>query len=301
LSVHRALERLRSARFAPALSCPAAVAQIQAQCGLDLSKARVRCGFSRGHLLDIVVYLPGGLGVAREGDAVEDLVRLLLGEELFERWVGSVSATPTVRGGPLTVLNVNAEERSALPVASLFEAVAAAIAGLRLGLSSQPLSTRADTDDWVLFELTPEPAADYAAQDDLLFTSTRMPELKKSYLRGERFFSGRFANSGELFTFLKYESLAATGEARLAEREALEGELNRYLEPAHGALVGAGLGIRYVYLDLALKDPNCVAEVVIPALRRRSIGRQAWLLFCDSELDREWIGVHPDTPEPFWG
>jgi len=29
----------------------------------------------------------------------------LVGEELFERWIGNVVATPTVRGGLLTVIN----------------------------------------------------------------------------------------------------------------------------------------------------------------------------------------------------
>jgi len=299
--VHRALEILRTARFAPALSCPAALTQIQLSSSLDLSRARARCGFARGHLLDIVVYVPGGVGGDRERDAAEDLVRLLLGEELFERWVGTVSATPTVRGGPLTVLNTNSEEHAALPIASLLEAIQAAVAGLKLGLSPQPLAAQSGGEDWVLFELTPEPAHDYAAQDDLFFSSTRMPELKKSFLRGEPFFSGRFSSSGELFTYLKYEGSAASGEARIAERAAVEGALTRVLGPEHGALVGLGLGVRYGYLDLALTDPDCVETCIFPALREAGIGKRAWLLFCDSELDREWIGVHTDTPEPFWG
>jgi hypothetical protein len=299
--VHRALELLRTARFAPPLACPEAVIQIQQRHGLDLTKARARCGFARGHLLDIVVYVPGGIGDVRERDASENLVQLVIGEELFERWVGTVSATPTVRGGPLTVLNPSSEERTALPIASLLEAVRAAVAGLKLGLSSESVSIRTDGEDWVLFELTPELAPDYAAQDDLLFSSTRLPELKKSFLRGEPFFSGRFSNSGELFTYLKYEGSAPSGELRLAERAAIEAALTRVLDAKHGALVGLGLGIRYGYVDLALADPDCVQTWLIPALREAGLGKRAWLLFCDSELEREWIGVHTDTPEPFWG
>ncbi len=299
--MHRALELLRTARFAPALACPEAVTQIQQRYGLDLAKARARCGFARGHLLDIVVYVPGGIGDVRERDAAEDLVQLVIGEELFERWVGRVSATPTVRGGPLTVLNTNSEEHLALPIASLLEAIQAAVAGLKLGLSSQSRSVRTGGEDWVLFELTPEPAPDYAAQDDLLFSSTRLPELKKSFLRGEPFFSGRFSNSGELFTYLKYECSAPSGEFHLAERAAIEAALTRVLGAQHGALVGLGLGVRYGYVDLALADPDCVQAWLLPALRAAGLGKRSWLLFCDSELEREWIGVHADTPEPFWG
>jgi hypothetical protein len=301
LNVHRALELLRTARFAPRLSCLEAVAQIRGQFGLDLSKARVRCGFSRGHLLDVVVYVPGGLGDARERDAAQGLVRLLIGEESFERWVGAVSVSPAARGGPLTVLNTNSEERAALPVAELPEVVVAAIAGLRLGLRTEPLSSHTEADDWVLFELCPEPADDFAAQDDLLIASTRVPELKKSFLRGEPFFSGRFSRAGELFTYLKYEANAPVGAARLAERAALEAQLTRALRPEHGALTGLGLGIRYGYLDLALSDPDCLDALLFPALREAGITKRAWLLFCDSELEREWVPVHADAPEPFWG
>jgi hypothetical protein len=298
--VHRALELLRTASFDPALSCAAALARIRARYDLDLSRARARSGFSRGHLLDIVVYVPGGLGDTREREAAEELVRLTVGEELFERWVGEVSASPTVRGGPLTVLNPNSEESSALPISALPEVVGAAVAGLKLGLASEPLFAQTDGEDWVLFELNAEFRPDYPAQDDLLLASTRVPELKKSFLRGEPFFSGRFSNSAELFTYLKYETAALEAQARLAERAALEAALTPALREC-GALIGLGLGLRYGYIDLALVDPDCVEAKLLPALRAAGVPKRAWLLFCDSELEREWVPVYADTPEPFWG
>jgi hypothetical protein len=300
-AVRRALERLQRARFAPALSLPEAAAQILARHGVDLSRARARAGFSRGHLLDVVVYVPGGLGDVHEREAAQDFVQLLVGEELFERWVGTVSVTPGARTGPLAVINANSEEHSALPISSLLEAVRAAVAGLKLGLPGEPLASHSEAEDWVLFELSPEPAPDYAAQDDLVLLSTRLPELKKSFLRGEPFFSGRFSNFGELFTYLKYESAPLSSDARLAERAALESELLRVLRPEDGALVGLGLGVRYGYLDLALAEPECVEGRLLPALCAAGIAKRAWLLFCDSELEREWIPVHADAPAPFFG
>ncbi|HKO46904.1 MAG TPA: hypothetical protein VJV79_04235 [Polyangiaceae bacterium] len=299
--MHRALELLRSARFAPALPCVTAVARVRAESRLDLANARARAGFARGHLLDIVIYVPGGTGAAYESEAAEALVRLLLGEELFERWVGSVSATPTVRGGPLTVLNENSEQHSALPIATLPETVRAAIAGLRLGLPVLPPAPAEGSADWIAFELEPERAADYAAQDDLLLCSTRTPELKKSFLQGEPFYSGRFCNSEALFVYLKYDSSEPEPERRLAERTRLEALISRALAPAQATLVGLGLGLRYDYLDLAVADPSCIGEQLLPALRGASVPPRAWLLFCDSELEREYIPVHADTPEPYWG
>lgn len=299
--MHRALSILNSARFAAPLPCDLSLSRIRAESGLDFSRARARAGFARGHLLDIVVYLPGGNGHRLESDAAEDLVRLLVGEESFERWVGSVLATPTVRGGPLTVLNPSAEDRSALPIEMLLDTVRAAIAGLKAGLLSSPLSRAADADDWFAFELSPEPAADYAGQDDLLFCSTRTPELKKCFLRGEPFFSGRFTASGALFAYLKYETLKSSPEARLAERGRFEALLTRILAECDGGVMGFGLGVRYGYIDLALTEPDWVQQRLLPELRALEISKRAWILFCDSELQGEHLPVYPDSPAPFRG
>ncbi len=103
-----------------------------------------------------MVYLPGGNGNTLESEAAEELVRLLVGEELFERWIGSVLATPTVRGGLLTVLNENSEDRSALPIELLPDSVRAAITGLKAGLLGLSFGFASDTDDWFAFELSPE-------------------------------------------------------------------------------------------------------------------------------------------------
>jgi hypothetical protein len=299
--MRRAFELLRDARFAAPAACASALAQVHRQSGLQLDKARARSGFGRGHLLEIVVYLPGGKGTPDETEAAEALVRLLVGEELFERWVGRVSATPTVRGGALTVLNTNAEERAALPIESLPETIRAAIAGLKQNLPALPELGATDSEDWVLFELEPEPAADFAAQDDLVVCSTCVPELKKCFLRGEPFFSGRFCNSNALYAYLKYDSPEGTTAARLQERARFEDAFSRALGPEQAALVGLGLGVRYSYIDLAVLDADCIRERLLPALRAAKIPERAWFLFCDSELEREHLALYADSPEPFWG
>ncbi|MEI9949661.1 MAG: hypothetical protein WDO74_11945 [Pseudomonadota bacterium] len=299
--MQRAFSILNSARFAPALACALAVSRIRAESGVDFTRARARAGFARGHLLDVVVYLPGGNGNTLESDAAEDLVRLLVGEELFERWIGGVLATPTVRGGLLPVLNESAEDRGALPIETLLDSIRAAIAGLEVGLLEPTFAHSTETDDWFAFELSPDPAPDYAAQDDLVFCSTRVPEAKKSFLRGERFFSGRFTASGALFVYLKYDTLETTPEARLAERGKFEELLKRILAGHHGGVVGVGLGVRYGYIDLALTDPEFVEQHLWPELRALKICKRSWLLFCDSELESEYLPMYSDSPAPWRG
>src|SRR3954469_18234808 len=157
--MHRALSILSSARLVEPLACASALSRVRAESGLDFGKARARAGFARGHLLEVVVYLPGGAGSQLESEAAEDLVRLLVGEELFERWIGSVLATPTVRGGLLTVLNESAEDRKSFPLDRLLESVRAAIQGLKLGLPALGFEPSAESADWFAFELEPEPAS----------------------------------------------------------------------------------------------------------------------------------------------
>lgn len=299
--MRRVFELLRSAPFTPPVSCGAALSAVRAASGVDFGRARARTGFARGHLLDIVIYLPGGRGAAHESEAAEDLARRMLGEEVFERWVGSVVATPTARGGLLSVINENSEERTALPLEALVETVRAAIDGLKLGLPELSFGSSADAADWFAFELEPEPAEDYVAQDDLLICSTRLPELKKSYLRAEPFFSGRFSNSGAIFAYLKFQATERTPEGRLAERSRFETQIERALPPAQGGLVGLGVGLRYSYIDVALIDPDCVSERLLPALRAAQIPRRSWLMFCDSEIEHEFVSVYADSPEPWRG
>jgi hypothetical protein len=297
--VHRALSILNSVRFDAPLPCERAISQVRLETGLDFSRARARAGFARGHLLDIVVYLPGGNGNSFETDAAESLVELLVGEELFERWIGNVVATPTVRGGLLAVINETAEDRAALPIATLLDSVRAAIAGLKLGLAQAAFAHSADSADWFAFELSPDTAADYAAQDDLLFCSTRVPEPKKCFLHGERFFSGRFTASSALFTYLKYDTSETGLEARLAERSKYEQLIQRVVPEREGTVVGIGLGVRYGYIDLLLADPDCARQSVLPALRALGISEQSWVLFCDTELNSEFLPVYPGSPPPF--
>ena len=298
--MQRALSILRSARFEAPLACPVALSQIRSRSGIDFQRARARAGFARGHLLEVVIYLPGGKGHLGETEAAEDLVRLLVGEELFERWIGSVLAAPTVRGGSLTVVNENSEDRSALPIEMLLDSVRAAIAGLKLGLTELEPGHVADRDDWFAFELSPEPAVDYAAQDDLLFCSTRVPELKKSFLRGEPFFSGRFSASGALFAYLKYDTAETSFEARIAERSKLEEADQRSPRRArrHHRRLRPRCALRLHRL-WPCSTHSARGNGCCPALRALRISKRSWLLFCDSELETEYSPVYPDSPAPF--
>jgi hypothetical protein len=56
--------------------------------------------------------------------------------------------------------------------------------------------------------------------------------------------------------------------------------------------------LRYSYVELALSKP----DEAIAALRRRmqtgKLPRRSWVLFHDTDLCGEWVGICDDTPPP---
>ncbi|HEY2405237.1 MAG TPA: hypothetical protein VGI10_04505 [Polyangiaceae bacterium] len=275
--------------------------RVHDETGIDFTRARARAGFARGHLLEISLQLPGGVGSDREQDAAESLLRLLLGDLAFERWVGSLAVVPAPRGGSLVVVSDASAQPESIGLNELVLAIEAAQRGLYEGLPGVPHARAREAADWLMFELEPEPARDYAAQDDLAIATTTVPELKKCFLRAQPFFSGRFSKHREVFGYLKYEGEEQDAEARLSERSRLEAALETALRPTLGALVGAGFGLRYGYLDLALCDARRALDVLPGVLRTAGVAKRSWLLFCDSELAREYVPIWPKVEPPFFG
>jgi len=223
----------------------------------------------------------------------------LLGEETFETWIADVSAIPAVRGGPLRVLSDRAEPESTFPITDLVAAVSAATAGLVAGLPAAPLCDLGDDEDWTMLEATPDPLPDYPAQNDLVMATTRCPEMLKCFLEGRPFSSTRFSRHDELFLYLKIDQGELEPGKRLTERTRIEDTLDPCLRQGGlGAVIGNGLGLRYDYVDFAMRDPKRAIEVLAARARELELPKRSWLLFCDSLRADDWIGIWPDSPRP---
>jgi hypothetical protein len=285
-----------------ALSLEGALAEVRAQTGLDLAGARARLGFSRGHLLEIVVLssvFTSGTD-ERALDAANLLLPLLLGEDVFDDWVGAVDVAPSPRGGSLRVLPDGATAPdTALGLADVQPAVRAAIRGVEAELPDVPYHARLGSADWTLLEAEPPISADYAALDDLVLLSTLVPEAMKCFLQGSPFSSRRFSRHGERFVYAKVDGGERTTEERYAIRvsieEALDADLVRL---GAGRVVGAGIGIRYVYVVLALARPDDGVAVARKTLKKLGVPRRAWIIPCDSACRHEWAGVFDDGLPP---
>lgn len=266
--------------------------------GYELDNAQARAGFSRGHLLEVVVYGAGFGGTKDDAAsfAAERALELLLGERVLDDWIGRVDVEPLPRGGLLKVL-----QRDGGPSFSLAElplAVAAAVEGLS-GELPDLTKLCASRDGWVLFEAEPEAAADYRAQDDIALAGSALPEMARCFLEGAPFSSLRFVRGGLSIAYLKIDTHGTPFEQRVNERVRLEDELAQQLSTQKlGAVVGNGLGLRYVYIDLALAPGTPALHAVCDVAQRAGVSRRSWIEFCDSDLSNEWLGVWPDSPPP---
>jgi hypothetical protein len=289
-------------RHRPPLELEPALADVRARAGVDLSLARARIGFSRGHLLEVVLYAPSFASAADESalDAANLLLPRLVGDALFDDWVGAVDVAPLPRGGSLRVMSDGAKTPEAmLTLSEVLPAVEAAIRGVRAELPEAPYHVFCERAEWTLLELEPAFDEDYPAQDDIALVSTMVPEAVKCFLQGSPFASARFSNHGEVFAYVKIDAAESTVDGRHELSVTLEEALNVALVPGRfGCVVGTGIGTRYVYLNLALEDLDQGVRITRERLQKVGVTRRAWVLFCDSGWMDEWAGVWDDSPPP---
>lgn len=293
------LEGVRFATHRPPSAHERMVEIVASEHGYDLSEARARAGFSRGHLLEVVVYGPGfgGTRDERAALAAERAVEVLLGERMLDDWVGRIDAEPLQRGGPLRVVQER-EQSMNFPLSELPHTLSRALEGLGNELPDLG-SLGLPREGWVLFEAEPEAAAEYAAQDDVALAGSALPEMLKCYLEGAPFSSKRFVRGGASIVYLKLDASGASFEQRVAVRAKLEDELAAALAPRRlGAVIGNGLGLRYAYIDLALAPGSQALAVVQEVARAAGVSRRSWILFCDTDLGDEWLGIWPESPCP---
>ena len=281
MTVERALESVRSSH------------------GVDFSRARARAGFSRGHLIDVVLSLPGGVANEREHRAAQSLLGAVLGEARTADWVGEVRLEPAPRGGLLKVLDSRAPSENFFPVSELPSMFERAITGLYAGLPDKPLWSMGGELLWTMLEASAERADDYPAQDDLLLASTYLPEMLKCFLGGAPFSSNRFSRHGELFAYLKVESSSRI-RASPCRRGAFSKTLSTRRSSASAQDAWSGADSEFATPTWISRSTTSItpSESCSTVARRVGLPERCWVLFCDSELEDEWAPVHPNGPAP---
>lgn len=249
--------------------------------GCDVSRARVRVGFTRGHAVEVMVALPSA---TREPQIVaERLVEGLLGEAETDDWVAAVDVIELPRPGSLRVVQPGPSEGESFPLAALPDLVARAREGVRALLPTEPRHRLARAADWTWLEMPPDPEG---VQPDRICAATCAPELVKAALEGLPFHSRRFSRWEERFVWIA--TPASDARHRAERRHVVEERFDETLRAEGlGAVVGTGFGARFDYLDLCLGPEDAALERVLALGAELEFGRGAELGFYDSRWAEE--------------
>ena len=128
--------------------------------------------------------------------------------------------------------------------------------------------------------------------------SFRNPELIAATFSNGPFYSERYSRCKETFCYLKVDGsdeLATDYQDRDDMEEAVR---NALAAQDVGALIGAGTGLRYSYMELALTDVDRGIAAIRRAMREGNVPRRSWILFNDAHLAAEWVGIYDDSPAP---
>lgn len=264
--------------------------------GRDLSRARVRVGFTRGHLLEVLVGLPPQLALDRSTgsgaeldpqEIAEWLVEGLLGETLVDDWVAAIDTTVLPREGLLRVVQPATTAPEMFALAELSPLLGRAVAGVDEQLPRQPRWAGAVGAEWTWLEIEPDVEG---VQADRVAAVTWLPELLKCALEGLPFHSRRFSRCEERFVWL--EAPAERGAEREQRREHIERALDRVLrERRQGALIGTGFGPRYDYFDLCLSPGDDALRTVLEVGQRLQLRAPSQLRFYDSRWAEEGLPI----------
>ncbi len=231
-------------------------------------------------------------------DKLRFITERLLGEETFEKWVGfiEVKEQPPFRNiGFLKVRN-----KDAISLNHLAAEVQKRIEEIKSTLPRKPYYEDFEEDPWVVLNLKPEKKKDYAFKEDL-FVARFVSEALFRAMHEERttFSAERFSNHGEIFLYLKMDGSSEDLDQELFEDKAsIEDALELALN-GQGRMIGTGTGLRYSYIDLAVKKLDEAIPVIQNTLQKGKLTKRSWLILHDPDYQNEWIGIWADSPAPY--
>jgi hypothetical protein len=262
---------------------------VRARTGVELTKKwTARAWKGRLATVQVLVSPPLGLFRATNKDREAALVALeaMLGEEVFETFVGNVEVARRAGTSPLDQLPV---------------VVGGLVSELQAALPDHPWRPDQPAPDGTMkgsvMELKPREADDYPAQADLVVASHHHLELWNAQHLGIPFDDRRFSRIGETFCYLKFDGSEV--DLEITDRAELEEAMLDVLEPSgHGAILGGGTGLRYSYVELALTDVDAALALLVPVLRAKKVPRRSWFLFWDARWADEWVPIWAEAPPP---
>jgi len=219
------------------------------------------------------------------------MLEALLGEEILDKWIGVIE-----------VLELPEDDQVLLPLSDLKAYVDTQMVLIKNELPEQPYYRFSEDSDWMLYELDPIEAEDYSRRQDLYIARTMNPDLWANVQNGQPFYSENYSRLGETFCYLKLDGNFSDEESFFELKTEIENQLNQaLLDAGYGGVIGSGTGYRYQYIDLALHNFEAAVPLIQEVTTALGTPRSTWLLFFDTPLEYEWIGMFENTPPPFLG
>lgn len=270
-----------------------AEATVNARTGGTLRDVTIAVSTGEHNLIDLDFTSAG----ARADDVAFVATESLLGEDVLDTWIGEITTTPPQRR--LSLRRGGDQRAERIPVADLAPSVDRQRSSILSGIPDRPHAEwPEDSTEWTLFQRTAEQSDDFPGRTDLITGLTLDPPLWAATFTS-RFHSSRFSTGGETFCFVKIDGIDGLAGSEFDDRGAIEDALDETLRTARsGCVIGAGTGLRYSYVDLALTDLDAGLEATRERLARGRVPRRSWIQFPDMGWTDEWIGIHPDTPAP---
>ena len=283
--------------YRPPIQAHWAIETVRLRSGLSASAPLVMARLGKFNRIDLTFKMVQArsdeVGARQVAAALAEAV---LGEEAFLRWVGEIDAEPLDRGPA---------NNAYLGLAQLRSTVIGLVQTINRSLPQQAIFARPAPAKWPTFKLEPTPAADFPGQEDVTVGRSIVPAIRSAAMgEGAKparfpFYSASFSRAGEQFCYLKLDVPGVEFSQRRRQKYAVEDLIDPMLRRCGtGCVVGSSTGLRYIYIDLAVVDLAKAVGLMRPALGSLGIAPRSWLLFCDSELAEEYIGLLPDSPPP---
>ncbi len=120
---------------------------------------------------------------------------------------------------------------------------------------------------------------------------------------GLYFRSANHSRFGEKFCYIETDFFTDGSdpeETDYGSRDRLKKKLDTILRDEQlGCTVGYGFGTHGFYIDLVLTDVDKAIPVLRKIAEENHLTKEAWLRFYDTHLEKEWVGLHPDSKSPF--
>ncbi len=283
----------------PALSVDVLQSIFESRTGLSIPETKISCVRSSRNVVDVTFFSDSFSG-ENDREDIETaycLCEYLVGEDTLNKWIGTIT-TQVINTSAGRIVSLFARDKPidmthTKSLSEFAQAVDKVVLEIKLQIDDEPLRLQILQPAELL---TFEDAASHSAATRRTFVSAKKDIVESIVLNG-LFYSERFTKHGERFCYLKI-----TGGELLVATEwfvKLRGQVDQQLRAAEaGCVFGFGHDAEHLFIDLAIENFDEAVVVLRNVAQQEKLPVNSWLLFFDTELEQEWIGLFGETVAP---